>query len=252
MIKKWELKMTNQSLFSAPEEEYSLHIKRCLESFNIVIPLFLPTLKRVFNLKDDISIKEHLEKMIIFHDLGKLTKKWQNNIVTKRKLPSHAPFGAAYLFKTLQAMDDLKHSVVFAILIHHTDRGLRGDNTERPDVQAINDGVVNFDGSVVWHENVKNLENTLFPKDVYELNITDLKQMARTLRIWSLGTELLVQHQRRMQTSLVHHILKLCDISASKERKEYQKEDESELFGGWLMASHIEKYVKSIKLRMEQ
>lgn len=247
--------MTNQSLFSAPNEEYPKHIERCQEKFNIVFPVFKQSVKRIFCLDDEEIAKDYMFQMITFHDLGKLTKKWQDNLSKNRKLPSHSTFGAAYLYKKLgeenNLLKDLKYAVVFAILIHHTDKGLRGDNTERPDVQAINDGVVALNGIIEWHENTKNLPKDLFPENARNLNVLDLKQMARSLRIWSLGTELLGQHQRRMKTSLAHHILKLCDVSASNERKDYQKDSEDDYFGGWLMAKQIAKYVESIKRRMQ-
>jgi hypothetical protein len=60
---------------------------------------------------------------------------------------------------------------------------------------------------------------------------------------------LLEQHQRRLQASLAHHVLKLCDISAAMERKEYQKKDEQDYYGGWLMVEEIKKYVNNIQRR---
>jgi hypothetical protein len=73
--------------------------------------------------------------------------------------------------------------------------------------------------------------------------------MARGLRIWAKGCGLLEQHQRRLQASLAHHVLKLCDISAAMERKEYQKKDEQDYYGGWLMVEEIKNYVENIKQR---
>lgn len=73
--------------------------------------------------------------------------------------------------------------------------------------------------------------------------------MARGLRIWAKGCALLYQHQRRIQASLAHFVLKLCDISAAEERKDYQKEDEKDYYGGWLMVENIKDYVENIANR---
>ena len=172
-------------------------------------------------------------KMILFHDLGKLTRRWQENLRTNKELPSHAPIGAAYLWKILP--EDIRKSISFAVAIHHTDRGLLGDNIERPDVQAILDGIVDYNGNIIWHDETKKLSEDYFPEDAEKLTVADLKEMARGLRIWAKGCALLDQHQRRIQASLAHHVLKLCDISAAVERKDYQKEDEKDYYGGWLM-----------------
>jgi len=144
--------------------------------------------------------------MVLFHDLGKLTKKWQDRVGSGNRLPSHSTLGAAYLWKTLP--DGIKEPISFAVAIHHTDRGLLGDNIERPDVQAILDGIVKNDGSIDWHEEAKkNLAEVYFPKEACDLNVSSLKEMARGLRIWAKGCGLLEQHQRRLQASLAHHIL---------------------------------------------
>ncbi len=73
--------------------------------------------------------------------------------------------------------------------------------------------------------------------------------MARGLRIWAKGCGLLEQHKRRLQASLAHHILKLCDISAAVARKDYQKENEEDYYGGWLMVENIKNYVEAIATR---
>jgi len=88
----------------------------------------------------------------------------------------------------------------------------------------------------------------MIPAELNNLGLTDLKEMARGLRLWSRGCGLLEQHARRMQMSLVHHILKLCDISAACEREEYRKEPDNP-FGGWLMVEKIKEYVERVKRR---
>ncbi|ROL57230.1 CRISPR-associated endonuclease Cas3'' [Bacteroidetes/Chlorobi group bacterium Naka2016] len=239
-----------QSLYSAPNEEYKRHIELCLEKFELVFPLFSVTLKRVLSISDEKLLKEGLTKMVKYHDLGKLTKRWQENVGTGKSLPSHSNIGACYLWKILP--EGLKEPLSFAVIIHHTDRGLLGDNIERPDVQAIIEGIVNEKNGIInWHKAAKNLEGQLFPEVAENMSVNDLKEMARGLRIWAKGCTLLEQHQRRLQASLAHHILKLCDISAAIERKEYQKKDEQDYYGGWLMVEEIRDYVENISVRKE-
>ncbi len=240
--------MTNQFLYSAPEEPYTLHIERCMEKFEVIYPVFAETLKRVFAIAKSEKIKEYLQQMILFHDLGKLTQKWQNNL-GRGKLPSHAPVGACYLWKSMPVVSDLKEAIVFAVSIHHTDSGLLGSNIEKPDVQAILDGIVEHSGEIIWDKKVKDLSTTYFPAPAETLSVYDLKDMARGLRLWSKGESILKQHRRRLQATLVHHILKLCDISAAIERKEFKESDD--YFSGWRMVKDIKEYVDNLNKRLE-
>ncbi|MBS4060364.1 MAG: hypothetical protein KG029_08200, partial [Bacteroidetes bacterium] len=161
--------------------------------------------------------------------------------------PSHSTLGAAYLWKVLP--DNIKEPICFAVAIHHTDKGLLGDNIEKPDVQAIVDGITDNNGNINWHDEVNNLEDNYFPKEARETNVISLKEMARGFRVWAKGCPFLEQHQRRLRASLAHHILKLCDISAATERKEYKKKNEQDYYGGWLMVENIKNYVENIKQR---
>jgi len=86
-------------------------------------------------------------------------------------------------------------------------------------------------------------------KEIEELNVYSLKDMARGLRIWARGCNLLEQHRRRLQAALSHHILKLCDVSAANERKEYEKQSDQDYFGGWLMVENIRNYVEKLRTK---
>jgi len=243
-------------LFSAPDEEYLVHIKRCEKKLNTIYPLFADTIKRIFkNNLSPTAVKKYFSDMILFHDLGKLTTRWQETLGKKQKSPAHAPIGAAYLYKMFTGQnipDDFKNALCFAVAIHHTDKGVLGDNIERPDVQAITDQIVDFAGNIIWHSEVQNLDAPYFPKDALPLNIQDLKAMARGFRLWAKGCELIIQHQRRVQAAFAHHILKLCDISAATERKEFKKEDEQDYYGGGLMVENIKDYVAKISARAKR
>lgn len=235
-------------LYSAPEEYYLDHISRCKEKFELLFPMFYSSIVRSLDTSiDQETLRDSFLKMILFHDLGKVTKRWQERLGSGNRLPSHSTLGAAYLWKTLPA--GFKEPISFAVAIHHTDRGLLGDNIEKPDVQAILDGITDNNGTINWHEEVKNLSDYYFTKEAYDMNVISLREMARGLRIWAKGCGLLEQHKRRVQASLAHHILKLCDISAATERKEYQKKDDQDYYGGWLMVENIKDYVENIKQR---
>lgn len=237
-------------LHSAPGENYLDHLSKCKEKFNLIFPMFVSTISRVIDTLKIQELEDPFLKMILFHDLGKLTERWQENVGTNKSLPSHSTIGACYLWKVLP--EGLRDPISFAVAIHHTDRGLLGGNIEKPDVQAILDGIVDYDGNIKWHkatQNTENLDGKLFPEAAKNMNINDLKEMAKGLRIWAKGCGLLEQHQRRMQASLAHHILKLCDISAATERKDYQKKDDKDYYGGWLMVENIKNYVENIKQR---
>jgi len=235
-------------LYSAPGENYLDHISRCKEKFDLIFPVFASTISRVIDTsKTQKILEDSFLKMILFHDLGKITKRWQENVRTNKSLPSHSTIGACYLWKVLP--EGLRESISFAVAIHHTDRGLLGDNIERPDVQAILDGIVDNSGNIKWHEATENLDSGFFTEDAKNMTVNDLKEMAIGLRIWAKGCSLLEQHQKRMQASLAHHILKLCDISAATDRKEYQKKDDQDYYGGWLMVEGIRMYVENVKAR---
>lgn len=237
-------------LFSAPEEYYLDHISRCREKFELLFPVFHSTMVRTYDTPANREIlREHFLKMILFHDLGKLTKRWQERIGTGNRLPSHSTLGAAYLWKTLP--DGIREPISFAVAIHHTDKGLLGDNIEKPDVQAITDGIADNNSNIVWHSEADKLDSNFFPEEARNLKVSDLKDMARGLRVWAKGCGLLEQHQRRLQASLAHHILKLCDISAAVERREYQKKDKQDYYGGWLMVENIKNYVDAVSERVK-
>ncbi|HOK80531.1 MAG TPA: CRISPR-associated endonuclease Cas3'' [bacterium] len=235
-------------LYSAPGENYLDHISRCKEKFDLIFPMFKTTISRILETsKSQEDLFDFFLKMILFHDLGKITRRWQERLSTGNRLPSHSTLGAAYLWKVLP--EGIKEPISFAVAIHHTDRGLLGDNIEEPDVQAILDGIVDNNGNIIWHDEIKNLTEDYFPKNAYDLNVSSLKEMARGLRVWAKGCGLLEQHQRRLQVSLAHHILKLCDISAATERKEYQRKVDQDYYGGWLMVENIKNYVDAIRGR---
>jgi len=235
------------SLYSAPGEQYTTHIKRCFEKLEVTLPLFQTSLKRVLCVDDEDMLNDSLLKMLEYHDLGKLTKRWQEKVGSSNRLPPHSTFGAAFLWNTLP--EGVKEPVSFAVAIHHTDKGLLGENIERPDVQAILEGVVKNDGRIEWNEGIEELPEDLFPDTLKEMTVYDLKDMARGLRLWARSGSFLEQHRKRLQTMLCHHILKLCDISSAVERKEYQRKGEKDYYGGWLMVEGIRRYVENVNLR---
>jgi CRISPR/Cas system-associated endonuclease Cas3-HD len=61
-------------LLSSPNEQYREHIKKAKAQFHMLYPLFESNLVRLLSFYD---VQDILDKMIIFHDLGKLTRRWQ-------------------------------------------------------------------------------------------------------------------------------------------------------------------------------
>ena len=233
-------------LLSSPNETYEEHIQRALEVFGVVFPRFQDVLARVL---EKAALEDALRAAIRLHDLGKLTKTWQERVGSGRRLPAHAAIGAAYLWHHLGA--NLRGPISFAVAIHHSDRGLLGDNIEKPDVQAVLDHVVDSStNSIAWDDRARLLSNDLFPNGADKMTLEDLRQFARGLRTWARGCSYIEQHKRRMQASLVHHALKLCDIAAATKRKDWEGEkkslDEADLYGGWLMVRQIAEYVESL------
>lgn len=75
------------TLYSAPQEYYLDHISRCKDKFELLFPMFCSTIVRSFNTSiDQDTLKDSFLKMILFHDLGKLTKRWQSRLETNFKI----------------------------------------------------------------------------------------------------------------------------------------------------------------------
>ena len=176
--------------------------------------------------------------MIFAHDIGKLTKRWQEVISIiangkKMHTPPHAPLGAAYLLewnKKICIDNDLGTASIFAVLIHHIDSGVSGNNLESPDAQAILEGLVRGGDEILWHEDSdKVLTSFIFGDSILPLKSITLKSLtdlSDVLRSWSKCPRLLDQHRHRLLSSSLHHILKICDWRAATEREPDDKERE--------------------------
>jgi CRISPR/Cas system-associated endonuclease Cas3-HD len=70
-------------LKSSPEEDYIVHINEAIAKFEIVYKIFKKTVHRIFNL-NDTPCKDLFKQMVLFHDLGKLTQKWQDSLRTNK------------------------------------------------------------------------------------------------------------------------------------------------------------------------
>lgn len=221
-------------ILSAPGELYESHISRAARHWEFLASRFQSPLQKAFQLQQDEQYAL-VETVIRFHDLGKLTFQWQKNIRSdgKKRFP-HASLGAAYLIKTQP--EPVKQPMAFAVLIHHTDRGIVTDGLENPDVRALNSGLISGDEKIRWDDEALNLSEDLFPLDARGLILDDLKSMARELRRWSRSGSFVEMHCRRMKVSLLHHILRICDVRAASERIELDIQTypfvETLLYGG--------------------
>jgi CRISPR-associated endonuclease Cas3-HD len=227
-------------MLSAPKEQYQTHIKNCLEQWKKISYRFLPSLSRLFSVDEDV-VNQSVVRMIFSHDVGKLTERWQKAMegISKKKtpkpyLPVHSSLGAAYLLewnKKLEMNDDLGKASVFAVLIHHIDKGLSGSsNLEYPDAQIIHDGLVRGGKEILWHIDVDNVLAEISPDKsfipVKTVTLNSLTELSDSLRLWSKCPNILDQHRHRLLGSSLHHVLKICDWRASAEREVDSKERE--------------------------
>lgn len=224
-------------MLSAPREEYQVHIKNSLLQWERISNRFLPALSRLFK-RDDGTLNQSIKRMIFSHDIGKLTKRWQeviSIIATGKKMhtPPHASLGAAYLLewnKNNGIDNDIVNAAVFAILIHHIDSGVSGSNLESPDAQIILEGLVRGGDEILWHEDGdKILASLTFGDSILPLKsitLESLTDLSDALRLWSKCPRLLDQHRHRLLSSSLHHILKICDWRAATEREADDKEKE--------------------------
>lgn len=215
---------------SAPDESYKQHIQHVIAEWEEKRNEILPTYTRLFK-EEKEAIDTTIRVMLVHHDLGKLTKRWQWRITEAiGRSIAHAPFGAAYV-REFSLSDDLKNAAAFAISIHHIDRGILGANIERPDAQAISQRVINQDGEIIWIAEADKLISELneFYKlpniELTVLRVNNLRKMAQDLRTWSRGASIREIHRRRLLASAFHHILKVCDIRAATLRSEYNSEE---------------------------
>lgn len=224
-------------MLSAPREEYQVHIKNSLSQWDSISNRFLPSLSRLFK-TDEVTLNQAIKRMIFSHDIGKLTKRWQEviNIIAagkKKHTPPHASLGAAYLLewnKNNGIDNDLGNAAVFAILIHHIDSGVSGNNLESPDAQIILEGLVKGGDEILWHEDGnKALDSLRFGDSILplgDITLKSLTDLSDVLREWSKCPKLLDQHRHRLLGSRLHHILKICDWRAATERDAEDKEKE--------------------------
>lgn len=222
-------------MLSAPREEYGVHIENSLTQWDRISNRFLPSLTRLFGADED-TINRSVRRMLFAHDIGKLSKRWQEAITAiangkKQHTPPHAPLGAAYLLewnKMLRVDGNLGNASVFAVLVHHIDSGVSGNSLESPDAQAILEGLVRGGTEIIWHEEGNEALGSLaFGDSILPLKtvtLQSLTDLSDVLRSWSKCSRLLDQHRHRMLSSSLHHILKICDWRAATEREVDDKE----------------------------
>ena len=229
-------------ILSSKDESFEDHIQSAIDMWSAIKSRIMPSISRLFQNSIQLNkLDELIRTMIASHDIGKLTKKWQDEIKKPEpRPPPHSMIGAAYLWKMLSndecqnALTDFRFASSFAVNIHHIDRGIVGDNTERPHIQLILYGLVDDRGFVRWCEGADSTISNVFrilKRDVYlllsNLVLDDVELMAEDLRKWSRGAGILERHRRRMLVSSLHHILKLCDLRAARNRGDFKNREVS-------------------------
>jgi CRISPR-associated endonuclease Cas3-HD len=215
-------------MLSAPDEDYRDHIENCLNEWKRLYLRFLPTLTRLFG-RSCQEIEDAVSLMLFCHDVGKLTKRWQDTI-KRKKPPPHSAISSAYLLELNKSKDDnIAKASCFAVLIHHIDRTVVGNNLESPDAQAILSGLIKGD-EIEWHKDAEGFleEFSKESKQSYlplsRVRLKSLSDLSEELRRWSKPPKLLEQHKNRLLVASLHHILKVCDWRASSLRKEREEE----------------------------
>jgi CRISPR-associated endonuclease Cas3-HD len=231
-------------MLSAPDEDYRDHIENCLNEWKKLSLRFLPTLTRLFG-RPCQEIEEAVSLMLFCHDVGKLTRRWQEKIEKREAPPPHSAISSAYLLELNKSKDDnIAKASCFAVLIHHIDRTVVGNNLESPDAQAILRGLIKGD-EILWHNDAegfleefsKESEQSYLP--LSRVRLKSLSELSEELRLWSKPPRLLEQHRNRLLVASLHHILRVCDWRASLHRKENERERASILeclrYGGLLV-----------------
>lgn len=229
-------------IWSAPEEPYIEHITLCIDSWNKIKGKMLPTLCRLFEMQVD-AVKKGMEFTILCHDIGKLSRQWQDYIHksnSERKFgPPHATLGASYLLISSDNNHvDLNNATSLAILMHHTDSGLAYGNLEHPAEDAINRNLVDYGtGNIRWTEgaeevfkqSIKAISNYDGLKPLSSVTIRTLEEMALQLRLWARCPKEIERHKHRLQALAIHHLLKVCDWRAAAQRPQLDSDEEGEI-----------------------
>lgn len=228
--------------YSAPGEIYENHIKFCLKAWAGFKERMLPTLARLFDTQID-EAKATVEMMIVCHDVGKLSARWQDYILLPKekrgKGPPHATLGAPYvLYFDETNKHDLYYATALAILMHHTDSGLAQGNLEHPAEDAINRRLVEYGTEKIrWAERAEesfrrsvgfsSLTEKL-PELTEAITLGSLENMAKDLRQWARCPREIDRHRRRLQALALHHILKVCDWRAASQRPQQEPDEDEE------------------------
>jgi len=202
-----------------------------------------PTLSRLFDLPV-AQVNPAVTAMILCHDIGKLTRRWQENmhdLKSKRKNPPHATLGAPYLLGlTVDTVPlDVANAAGIAIMMHHVDSGLARNDLECPAEDAINHGLSWYGTETIdWYDGAS--ETLLAAAEsvpewhsqaqgvplATTATITTLADSALRFRQWSRCPRELERHARRLRCLALHHVLRICDWRAASQRGGWEEGDE--------------------------
>jgi len=246
-----------QVLLSAPGEPFTQHLDRVVDEWERVSSRFQATLPRLFAGTSWDEIEEAIRRMLLLHDLGKATDKWQkfiseqkdepDNETERKKGAPHAQLGGAYLWWAYDPKDDLVMASAFAIAIHHTDSALARVGVEDPATLLVISGLINeANDKIRWHEGLdefvcwlKDKHDLGLPKHPKDTDVYTVSEFALALREWARGDTILALHRKRLQVAALHSVIKVCDIRAAFKRpgsQEPEKEtfNHTILYGGLL------------------
>lgn len=237
---------------SSPGESLDQHIERLLEEWQQLAPRLRRPFARIFGSAEAAS--KAVEVAIRFHDLGKLTSRWQEYIRKPQgNGPPHAFIGGCYLALPDEIpglTHDAKMAAALAVSIHHTDSSLASPQLEDPAGKALAELLVDSNtGRIRWAWRAKKgsdadeappawlWRDAGLPSPEEILSVDSLVEASMRMRHWARGGGLLELHKRRVMMAAIHSVLRTCDLRAARKR---DSEGEIAPFvrgfleGGWL------------------
>ena len=214
-------------LYSAQNERYSEHVNALMEEWDKFKDKVIYSFKRIFKFEEKVSCERSIKAVLIHHDVGKLTEKWQEYIQQEQKKEiNHSILGAVYVYCLLKHNNLINQaflaSVYESILIHHTGRSISGFISQEDPVLLLHRSkIVDKKGTIKWHKHadelVKNINDKYDFKHFSLSNIT-LDTVKKTRRE-SYGWIKLHEHKARICVCSIYHFLKVCDLRASSKRR---------------------------------
>ncbi len=254
-------------IFAWKEEKpqyYQDHIKGMIECWeNYLKKKYIKSMKRVLEIKNDGIIDFIIKYMLIFHDSGKCTEYYQQNIGNTQRY-RHEIMSSYLSYKILEGVVDeyLQCLVSGAILLHHEPMLMGSISYQRERGVTLTDirGRIEYpligesrkiETTKILHKdfkklfkylinehlkNYKNHEKVLYNLENLnlKLDIEDIiKTIGRFVSILSLVGDDVWRHKMRFKVSSLQYIIIVSDYYGSKDRGEKEFSFTNEIKWEW-------------------